>query len=275
MDIKNTAIKAHEQALKKARKKLPKTDVNTIISYVQRLYKGEDIRALSAELAKKYSPAVITYIKSFAETGIQDTLKQSDHEVLKNLSKNNFAHALTSASPKIFTDVKSYFDGEIDEGELLVRLCKDGQAIRNKILDACGIKSDQLKEDSGMLWIVVSSILAYQASMAAYKEYCAAMKALALAREEREKAEKLCKETVSCIREYRSLMEKQVSEYLNLRLDVIADSFLLMDKAILENDADGFIAGNVELQQMLGYDTQFTSQEEFDDLMYSDQDFKL
>ena len=70
-------------------------------------------------------------------------------------------------------------------------------------------------------------------------------------------------------------MEKKVSEYLNLHLDVITDGFAAMDKAIMENDADGYIAGNVEIQKMLGYKVQFTNQQEFDALMDSDEDFML
>ena len=48
-----------------------------------------------------------------------------------------------------------------------------------------------------------------------------------------------------------------------------------MDQAILDNDPEGFISGNVQIQKILGYDTQFTSFDEFDSLMESDMDFKL
>ena len=48
-----------------------------------------------------------------------------------------------------------------------------------------------------------------------------------------------------------------------------------MDQAICDNDINGYILGNVRIQKLLGYETQFESQEEFDELMISDVEFKL
>ena len=48
-----------------------------------------------------------------------------------------------------------------------------------------------------------------------------------------------------------------------------------MNQALLENDLNGYIRGNAEIQKLLGYDVQFTNQEEFDDLMDSDLSLKL
>ncbi len=48
-----------------------------------------------------------------------------------------------------------------------------------------------------------------------------------------------------------------------------------MDKALIENDIDGFIFGNTMIQENLGHNVQFRSQEEFDDIMSSDVLFKL
>ena len=43
----------------------------------------------------------------------------------------------------------------------------------------------------------------------------------------------------------------------------------------MDGDIDGYIKGNTEIQSILGYDVQFTSQDEFDALMDSDDAFKL
>ena len=46
-----------------------------------------------------------------------------------------------------------------------------------------------------------------------------------------------------------------------------------MNQAIISNDPDGYISGNVQIQQILGAEIQFTNQDEFDSLMDSDEDF--
>jgi len=66
-----------------------------------------------------------------------------------------------------------------------------------------------------------------------------------------------------------------VDQYLTQRLTAFDSGFREMDQAILDGDVDGYIRGSVEIQQALGYDVQFTTQEEFDDLMESDFAFKL
>ena len=77
------------------------------------------------------------------------------------------------------------------------------------------------------------------------------------------------------IRNYRKEMEEMVSGYLTENIRTFNNSFLEMDRAILENDSDGFIRGNVELQKLLGKEVQFTNQKEFDQFMESDVPLKL
>ena len=82
-------------------------------------------------------------------------------------------------------------------------------------------------------------------------------------------------ESVAMIRQYREEMERMVSMYLTEHLETFESGFAAMDQAIMDGDVDGYIKGNAEIQKILGYDTQFTNQQEFDDLMDSDIAFKL
>ena len=111
--------------------------------------------------------------------------------------------------------------------------------------------------------------------MAAYKELRKAQKKYEEAQEERILIEKACAESVAMIRQYREEMEQVVSKYLTEHLETFESGFAAMDQAIMDGDVDGYIKGNVEIQKILGYDTQFTNQQEFDDLMDSDIAFKL
>ena len=104
------------------------------------------------------------------------------------------------------------------------------------------------------------------------------MKALedaSIAYEHRLLVEEESKKTIELICEYRAEMEEAVNRYLNRHYETFERAFETMNQALLENDSDGYIRGNVEIQKLLGYDVQFTNQEEFDDLMDSDIALKL
>lgn len=124
-----------------------------------------------------------------------------------------------------------------------------------------------------MLLNFAAPIMAYQGLMGAYREYSKALDDLRLARESRMRVEAECQRSIEMIRAYRMEAEQRVSEYMNEHLDAFQSGFAAMDQAILANDPDGYIAGNVQIQQMLGAEIQFTNQEEFDALMDSDEDF--
>ena len=66
-----------------------------------------------------------------------------------------------------------------------------------------------------------------------------------------------------------------VSEYLSEHIQTFNKGFLEMDKAIAERDINGFIRGNASIQELLGKEVQFWTQEEFDALMASDMPLKL
>ena len=46
-----------------------------------------------------------------------------------------------------------------------------------------------------------------------------------------------------------------------------------MDEGLKKGDSNLVIQGNVIIQRELGREVQFTNQEEFDELMFSDEDF--
>lgn len=119
------------------------------------------------------------------------------------------------------------------------------------------------------------AVVAFTASIAAYKELRKAMDDLAVAKERRMQIEAACQESISMIRYYRAEMERIVSSYLTERLETFESGFEAMDRAMLDGDVDGYIKGNTEIQSILGYDVQFSSQDEFDALMDSDDAFKL
>ena len=98
---------------------------------------------------------------------------------------------------------------------------------------------------------------------------------LKLAKEERIRIEKECAEQIEKIQDYRNEMGHVLEDYLCNYLNAFEDGFIQMDKAVKENDIDGFISGNNVIQESLNRESQFSNQKELDDLMGSDISFKL
>lgn len=96
------------------------------------------------------------------------------------------------------------------------------------------------------------------------------------AKEERIRIQKECEEHIQILTDYRKEIESNTSTYFIDNLTVFDEAFSNMDEAVLNNDSDSFIEANAKIQSQLGKDDmQFHSQDEFDGLMSSDDDFKL
>ena len=96
------------------------------------------------------------------------------------------------------------------------------------------------------------------------------------AKDERIRIQAECEKQIKILTEYRNEIESGVSEYLVDNLTVFDEAFDVMDEAVVNNDSDAFIGANATIQDKLGKDDmQFHSQDEFDELMDSDDDFKL
>lgn len=75
----------------------------------------------------------------------------------------------------------------------------------------------------------------------------------------------------TCRNELVEESERRMTEYYV----AIGEGFEQIESGISGSDSEQVIRGNVTIQQALGRETQFESQTEFDELMDSDEDFKL
>ena len=88
-------------------------------------------------------------------------------------------------------------------------------------------------------------------------------------------SEEECARSIAQMREYRESMNASVSDYLYIHAETFNEGLAAMDRAILEGDVNGFIRGNVAIQEILNYKIQFRDQNEFDALMDADTAFVL
>ena len=272
--------KAHSDAFAQAKKKMPAANASEILKLLVQLFESSDREAALKKLTAEYGEAAAVYAKVFSEDfikrTIEEALKNSDRTEFQKLAEDRFSETLVKSAKSVMMILAAYARKEIDEEEFILRLGQAGIGeIGTKLMKAFDIDPGKFADHPEELLRLTGPALAYQGFMGAYKEYSKALSDLKLAREERILIEEQCNETIEMIREYRQLMEERVSAYMTKRLETFDAGFRAMDQAILDNDPEGFISGNVQIQKILGYDTQFTSFDEFDSLMESDMDFKL
>ena len=259
---------------------LPEIKVTVLIQFLFDLFSSDKGKRSDVieKYIKEYGPVFKTYgkilVEEFSEKAMNDFFENSDREEFKTMAENGVARCLVKSSEKVFAIFAAYFKKEISDEEFLIRMSQTGIGeVGVKIMDAFGIDPSNLSTDPSTLLKLSGPFLAYQGAMGAYREYRKAIDDLQLARESRLQVEAECQRSIEMIRTYRLEAEQRVSKYMNEHLDAFESGFAAMDQAILDNDPDGYIAGNVQIQQILGAKVQFTNQEEFDALMESDEDF--
>lgn len=228
------------------------------------------------EILAEYKDVVTLRIETTARQGIDDMIRNAPEEGVRGLSQKDFSARIVVNAKKIAANVNRFCRQEISPQQFVDALCNsDLKSVANDILEAYGIPEALGQKDAESIWNMASDEVAYAALTEVYKELRQALEDAHMAYERRLEIEAECAETVDCIIRYRSHMEQIASEYLKVRYETFESGFAAMDKAILENDINGYIAGNAEIQKVLGYNSQFTTIEEFDELMLSDEAFRL
>ena len=118
-------------------------------------------------------------------------------------------------------------------------------------------------------------VAAGRATLAVVREVIDDAKEAELLRERRLLVEARSALVVERLEEYMAQLSERVDAYIAEDLQTFFEGFAMMDQGLASGDSDLVIRGNVTIQRVLGREPQFTNQEEFDDLMGSDDDFIL
>ena len=225
------------------------------------------------EVMKEVMPYAEYHLKKYATAAVSAGISAIG---IKELATQKFSSELVDSAQQIGIWVSQYMKKEISDKAFISNMTGPGnQKLVKDLLSALKIDEKLGMNSVEEIFKLSYPVMAYTASMAAYKELRKAQEQYEEAQEVRILIEKACAESVAMIRQYREEMERVVSKYLTEHLETFESGFAAMDQAIMDGDVDGYIKGNVEIQKILGYDIQFTNQQEFDDLMDSDIAFKL
>ncbi|MCH3942105.1 MAG: hypothetical protein WAY93_10025 [Atopobiaceae bacterium] len=208
---------------------------------------------------------------------VQDRMQDALSEVLSEEDSKKLAEIMVTLGASAAKLIGNYCQGGIYPAAL-----KDG--LDDLLVANNSAIVDVAKSSYGLeLTPEVDAVLA-QYSLAGiaiccftitYKIYAKAADDARIAHEHRIVIERRCEESVAECDRYHHEMERLVDKYLGKHLDAFEAGAEAMDSSLLADDADGYIAANANLQRLLGREQQFHNQEEFEDLMASDDVFKL
>lgn len=221
--------------------------------------------------------AAFGYVTAFSGAAIKGAMQNASSEYLRSLSRTNVAATMVSTVTDVSKVVALYCRGEITGAACIERLGQQGMGQLGGVMGVA-VAMAAIPADSAFMAAMVGmagSTLGYAAAVAIYEELSTALHDYELAKEERIRVECECAEAVELIRQYRRDMSRDVENYLATRDELCNRAFDAMDQALISNDIDGYLAGNAEIQESLGYLPRFRTQQEFDDLMASDDNFVL
>lgn len=278
--VKDVTRIAHKAGKEQAKYGAIISGATSIVRNVVQVVKGEkDAEEAAITVAKDTGKGVaLSYTTAFSGSIIKGTLQNSKSGYLRGLSKTNLAAGLVTTTMNVGRTLGSYIKGDITGAECVETLGEQGVGeIGSAMFAAIGHASVKGAE-SVILSTIASAagaVLGYAAAAAVYQELATSLKEYEFAKEERIRIEQECEKAVELIQQYRMEMTELAQQYLKKNIQTFDEGFKAIDKAIIENDTNGFIRGNAAIQEVLGKEIQYHTQEEFDILMLSDEPFKL
>ena len=210
----------------------------------------------------------IDRFRSAMETGLGQVMSNEDAAAIAVLFAKN--------SKPVMELVVKFATGGSDAADLVRALNKicfsDTEKLQFILQHALGISNQAAGSLAGTFGPYLVSIYCF---IAAFKIYQRAAKDAQLAKERRIEAERLSQEAIALIKAEREEMDGLLSKYMLDRLLPFDEGVAAMDQAILDDDDDGFIRANVGLWEVFGREAQYSNASEFEDLMLSDEAFKL
>ena len=218
------------------------------------------------------SAALSGYATGFVGSALKGVMQNSSKEYIRTLSQTNIAGTIVTVATTAAKTLKSYFSGEIDGVECLENLGEEGVGlVSSAMFTVVGQAVIPIPVVGGM----IGSMVGYAIASASYGILLSSLKEAKLAKESRELTERVCEEHIKMIREYRLEMEKAINEYLIESMDVFRESFAGVKNALAIGDVDWVIDSSNRISETFGRKASFSSVDEFNDKMLSDDSFIL
>lgn len=222
--------------------------------------------------------AAMGYASAFAGAAIKGAMQNSKREITRAISKTSFPAQIVSITMEVSNTMQLYLSGEIDGVECLSMIGEQGCGMLSSSLFATvgGVAGGAIAGPAGIaVGGMIGGMIGYVFNNAFYGLLKDSLTEAKFAHEQRLQIEAECEEAINLAKEYQEEIQKITQKYFSEYLSVFNSSFDLMKQAIESDDIDLFIKGNQDIQNQLGYKSQFSNFNEFDELMKSSDSLKL
>ena len=277
---KDVAKVAHKAGVKQAKLGAVMSGSVSLVKYFVACVKGEiEPKNAAIEVAKDTGTgAALSYATAFSGAVVKGAMQNASSGYVRALSKTSLPAQMVSTTVNVGKVMKRYINGEISGAKCIEQLGEDGFGELGAAMYSTIAVAAVQGAGKTALTIVAGAAgasIGYMAAVAVYQELSTSLKEYEFAVAERKRIEEECAEAVELLRQYREEMIQSYEKYFIEHLTEFKDGLDAMDQAIEDDDADKFLASNAQVQSALSRKIQFASQQEFDDLMMSDEDFKL
>lgn len=251
------------------------TLVPLCLEFCDQCRKGQDvdIRNMADKVGEAFG---IEDIDNFANRRIRNGVESGLGRLFDGEESEELAKIFASMCKPIAEVVVAYAKGEKNASGfmgILGNIHLEGIERLKSILQKTPCISDRIAD--GLAKQFGPYLVSIYCFSAAYKIYCKAAQDAELAKMHRIEIERFLCEAIEHLKIQRAEMERLLDDALLSRLVPFDKAIGAMDKAVLFDDDDAFVAANSDLRVLFGGRMQYRNKEEFEVLMLSDETFRL
>lgn len=227
---------------------------------------GDAVKDVGCDTAEA---AAASYAAGAGGALVKGGLQNAGKETLRALSKTNLPAYIAVGALECGKTLGRFARGEIGGAECLDELGQKGYGMVNGVLfSAMGQAAIPIPVVGALAGFWVGNAL----SALSYNILRDSLKEAALARKERIRIERECKETIAMLQQVRSAMEETAQRYFETDRKVFDEAYERLREGLAADgvDADMCIAAANSITRVHGGRPQFENMEEFDAWMASD-----
>lgn len=245
------------------------------LEYKSRKAQGENAN-LEDTIRRAAQAVGVEDVDAYVQGKIAQALNAGLGEAFDEQQASALAHALAGVYAPVGRALVEFARGKTDARALrstLDEICRSNTDQMQRLLqNALGINDELADYIAARCGAYTVTLLCFAAAL---KICQAAARDARIAREQRIEIERMCNEAIAQLKAQRKEGDALLSAYMFDQLTPFANGIAAIDRAIIDNDDDGYIAANAELWKLFGRESQYRTADEFNDLMLSDEAFKL
>ncbi|EJB90053.1 hypothetical protein HPHPH19_1117 [Helicobacter pylori Hp H-19] len=239
------------------------------VSLVTNVYEcvanGKDpIKALKHTLVATAKGGALSYGSAFASSSLGGWMQSSANKFVQSLGKSSAPAMIMGVCVANATILGRYFSGKIDGKELLKQL---GKANTTLVSSGAMAVAGQELIPIPVVGVLIGGFVGAILSETFFNAFLKAREEAKLARQERIKIERECREIIELLEAYQNQFKEVFERYFHETTKFFNQSFDELERALYAGDADLAIGVNNKIQERLGQKPLFNNTQEFLELM--------